>query len=390
MQPKVFDDNKKYKRMLTVKAIAIGVMAAVLILLALLKLSVDICEWYSLNISASLIKAVNAVTSLFEFSIFELLIYLAAALALAFLIFIIVALCRKQFRRALNSFVDLAVTVVLVGTIYGIFAIVPYGRAPADIPKYESSELNAEQVYDMAEKFVEEFSHLAAVQNRNEKGELVIDGGIKGLNESLQSTYEEVLTSDYYYDTDSTLKKWLWPELMSAFSISGVFFAPTGECNVCTAYYTITTVAAAAHEMAHSKGVQRESEANLVSYYIMLNSEDELVRYVGYYTMLNKMLGFVRDWCTEEDLDRLYEMLPDEYYKDAEFSAEYSKRQGALGSVGTFFNNIYLQLNGTENGVGDYHPGNEIITEPDDEGQQVTRIEYSDASKMLLYMFYGK
>ena len=193
--------------MLTVKAIAIGVMAAVLILLALLKLSVDICEWYSLNISASLIKAVNAVTSLFEFSIFELLIYLAAALALAFLIFIIVALCRKQFKRALNSFVDLAVTVVLVGTIYGIFAIVPYGRAPADIPKYESSELNAEQVYDMAEKFVEEISHLAAVQNRNEKGELVIDGGIKGLNESLQSTYEEVLTSDYYYDSFLPLRE---------------------------------------------------------------------------------------------------------------------------------------------------------------------------------------
>ena len=390
MQPKVFEDKKRYRRKFAAKWIAIGVMAAILILLALLKLSVEVCEWYSLNISANLIKFANILTGWMPFSLFEILIYLAVALGVSFLIFIIVALYRKQFKRAFNSFVDFALIVVLVGTIYGVFAILPYGRAPADIPAYENSNLQSEQVYEMTEGYIEELSRLAKIQKRADNGELVIEGGLQGLNESLQATYERVLTSDYYYDTYSTLKKWLWPELMSAFSISGVFFAPTGECNVCTAYYTITTVAAAAHEMAHSKGVQRESEANLVSYYIMLNSEDELVRYVGYYTMLNKMLGFVRDWCAEEDLDRLYEMLPDEYYKDAEFSAEYSKHQGALGSVGTFFNNIYLQLNGTENGVGDYHPGNEIITEPDKDGQQVTRIEYSDVSKMLLYMFYGK
>ena len=179
---------------------------------------------------------------------------------------------------------------------------------------------------------------------------------------------------------------------MTAFSISGIFFAPTAECNVCTAYYTTTTVAAAAHEMAHSKGVQRESDANLVSYYVMLNSEDKLVKYVGYYTLVNKMLLFVRDWCTEEEYEQLYAMLPDEYFADCEFAAAYSRSQGALGGIGTFFNNIYLQLSGTEDGVGDYNPGNETIIEqiPDGEGgiEEVTRIEYSDVSKMLLYMFY--
>lgn len=392
MQPKVYSDGKKYKRMVAGKAIAIGVMAALLIILALMKLSVDICEWYSLNVSANLIKAANALTGWIPFSLFEILIYAAVALAISFFIFIIVALCRKQFRRALNSFVNLALIVVIVGTVYGAFAILPYGRAPADIPAYENSQLEGEKVYDMTESYIAELSRLAKNQDRADNGELVISGGLEGLNESLQATYERVLTSDYYYDTDSKLKKWLWPELMSAFSISGVFFAPTAECNVCTAYYTTTTVAAAAHEMAHSKGVQRESDANLVSYYVMLNSEDKLVKYVGYYTLVNKMLLFVRDWCTEEEYEQLYAMLPDEYFADCEFAAAYSRRQGALGGIGTFFNNIYLQLSGTEDGVGDYNPGNETIIEqiPDGEGgiEEVTRIEYSDVSKMLLYMFY--
>lgn len=392
MQPKVYSDGKKYKRMVAGKAIAIGVMAALLIILALMKLSVDICEWYSLNVSANLIKAANALTGWIPFSLFEILIYAAVALAISFFIFIIVALCRKQFRRALNSFVNLALIVVIVGTVYGAFAILPYGRAPADIPAYENSQLEGEKVYDMTESYIAELSRLAKIQDRADNGELVISGGLEGLNESLQATYERVLTSDYYYDTDSKLKKWLWPELMSAFSISGIFFAPTAECNVCTAYYTTTTVAAAAHEMAHSKGVQRESDANLVSYYVMLNSEDKLVKYVGYYTLVNKMLLFVRDWCTEEEYEQLYAMLPDEYFADCEFAAAYSRRQGALGGIGTFFNNIYLQLSGTEDGVGDYNPGNETIIEqiPDGEGgiEEVTRIEYSDVSKMLLYMFY--
>lgn len=392
MQPKVYSDGKKYKRMVAGKAIAIGVMAALLIILALMKLSVDICEWYSLNVSANLIKAANALTGRISFSLFEILIYAAVALAISFFIFIIVALCRKQFRRALNSFVNLALIVVIVGTVYGAFAILPYGRAPADIPAYENSQLEGEKVYDMTESYIAELSRLAKIQDRADNGELVISGGLEGLNESLQATYERVLTSDYYYDTASKLKKWLWPELMSAFSISGIFFAPTAECNVCTAYYTTTTVAAAAHEMAHSKGVQRESDANLVSYYVMLNSEDKLVKYVGYYTLVNKMLLFVRDWCTEEEYEQLYAMLPDEYFADCEFAAAYSQSHGALGGIGTFFNNIYLQLSGTEDGVGDYNPGNETIIEqiPDGEGgiEEVTRIEYSDVSKMLLYMFY--
>ena len=392
MQPKLYIDGKKYKRMVAGKAIAIGVMAALLIILALMKLSVDICEWYSLNVSANLIKAANALTGWIPFSLFEILIYAAVALAISFFIFIIVALCRKQFRRALNSFVNLALIVVIVGTVYGAFAILPYGRASADIPAYENSQLEGEKVYDMTESYIAELSRLAKNQDRADNGELVISGGLEGLNESLQATYERVLTSDYYYDTDSKLKKWLWPELMSAFSISGIFFAPTAECNVCTAYYTTTTVAAAAHEMAHSKGVQRESDANLVSYYVMLNSEDKFVKYVGYYTLVNKMLLFVRDWCTEEEYEQLYAMLPDEYFADCEFAAAYSRSQGALGGIGTFFNNIYLQLSGTEDGVGDYNPGNETIIEqiPDGEGgiEEVTRIEYSDVSKMLLYMFY--
>lgn len=394
MQPKVFEDKKRYRRKLAAKWIAIGVMAAILILLALLKLSVEVCEWYSLNISANLIKFANILTGWMPFSLFEILIYLAVALGVSFLIFIIVALCRKQFKRAFNSFVDFALIVVLVGTIYGVFAILPYGRAPADIPAYENSNLQSEQVYEMTEGYIEELSRLAKIQKRADNGELVIEGGLQGLNESLQTTYERVLTSDFYYDTDSTLKKWLWPELMSAFSISGVFFAPTGECNVCTAYYTTTTVAAAAHEMAHSKGVQRESDANLVSYYIMLNSEDNLVKYVGYYTLVGNMLAFVHTWCGEGAYDSLWDKLPEEYFADAEFAAAYSSGQGALGSVGSFFNDIYLQLNGTEDGTGDYHPSDETITEevPDGDGgtQIVTRIEYSDVNKMLLYMFYSE
>ena len=109
MQPKVYSDGKKYKRMVAGKAIAIGVMAALLIILALMKLSVDICEWYRLNISANLIKAANALTGWIPISLFEILIYAAVWPAGSFFFFIIIAAGRKQVRRPLYSVVPPAV-----------------------------------------------------------------------------------------------------------------------------------------------------------------------------------------------------------------------------------------------------------------------------------------
>ena len=397
-QPRLFEDKKRYKKRVSGKCVAIGVMAGVLIIFALLKLSVEICEWYSRNISSALIKAANTLTGWLPFSVFEVLIYLAAALTISFLIFIIVALCRKQFKRAFNSLVDLALVVFIVGTVYGAFAILPYNRKEADIPLYQgTTELDEEAVYAMAEEYIDALNALSRSVERNKNGELIIPGGLEGLNESLQNTYEEVLTSDYFYDTDSHLKKWLWPELMSAFSISGVFFAPTAECNVCTAYYTTSVVAAAAHEMAHSKGAVREADANLVSYYIMLNSSDYLVRYVGYYTLVSDMLDLIVGVNLDpEGREELMGKLSDEYFADARFAAQYAEKQGALGGVGSFFNDLYLKLSGLEDGTDNYSPqdeGDMVEISPGENGeaQTVLRITaFNDVKKMLVEMFYQK
>ena len=397
MQPKIFLDAKKYKRRVIGKAIACGVIAAVLILLALLKLSAEVCEWYSLNIASAFIKAAITLTSPLPFSLFEILIYAAAALIISFLIFIIVALCRKQFKRALNGFVDLALIVFIVGTIYGACVILPYNRAPVDIPLYQgSTELDKEEVYEMAHEYVLTLNELSQSVEREENGELIVDGGIDGLNERLNKAYKDVLTSDYFYDVTPKLKKWLWPELMSAFSISGVFFAPTGESNVCTAYYSRSVVATAAHEMAHAKGVMREADANLVSYYVLLNCDDDLLRYAGYSTLVGEMLEFLVYYDMDEEQDALYDMLSDEYYTDNRFTAEYAKKQGSLQKIGNFFNDIYLKLSGLEDGTDNYSPDDDISYDsiPGENGTIIITQwhinEFSDVKKMLLETFYQK
>ena len=88
--------------------------------------------------------------------------------------------------------------------------------------------------------------------------------------------------------------------------------------------------------------------------------------------------------------------LSDEYFADARFAAQYAEKQGALGGVGSFFNDLYLKLSGLEDGTDNYSPqdeGDMVEISPGENGeaQTVLRITaFNDVKKMLVEMFYQK
>ena len=148
--------------------------------------------------------------------------------------------------------------------------------------------------------------------------------------------------------------------------------------------------------MAHAKGVMREADANLVSYYVLLNCDDDLLRYAGYSTLVGEMLEFLVYYDMDEERDALYDMLSDEYYTDNRFTYEYTKKQGSLQKIGNFFNDIYLKLSGIEEGTDNYSPDDDISYDsiPGENGTIIITQwhinEFSDVKKMLLETFYQK
>ena len=103
-----------------------------------------------------------------------------------------------------------------------------------------------------------------------------------------------------------------------------------------------------ANEIAHSKGIMRESDAELVSAYITLTSEDEFVRYSGYidnYGRIYQMLTLNN--LVDKYKEKGYALPASLIIKDYEYMyAEYGKYPDIIDEIGTFFNNIYLKLSG--------------------------------------------
>lgn len=353
MTAKASKDKKKYG--LKIKAIFIILLAVLIGALLLLKLSVSICEWYSRNISAGIVKGIGAVTKYIPISLYEILLYVAIAFILLFLLIIIIRLCRKRFKGALSAFCNLCLIVLSVALLYTASASLNYSRAPVDIPLY-SQEMNADKVYDAASAHIARLNKLASEVDRDEDGNVVSPYTLDELGAKLQALYDENLRSDYFSDNQVNVKKWLAPRILAELHISGVYFAPTAEANINTLNAAWALPVTTAHEMAHAKGVMRESDANLTAYYITMISDDPYIAYSGCMNTFGDILDAAAVMCDKEEYSALRESVDDKVFYDWKSYGELWSNYNKLSSVGEFFNNIYLKLSGIKSGTQDYNP----------------------------------
>ena len=131
-------------------------------------------------------------------------------------------------------------------------------------------------------------------------------------------------------------------EFMSQLNLTGITFVPLGEANVNVDVPTYQWVTTAAHELMHAKGVMDEGEANLVSYWLLMTSEDDFLRLCAMVRIAPNLISLAP---------------PD-----------------ALGKLSNFFNDIYLKFSGLS-GTNSYNDGaqfdGEQVPVVDDEGNQV-------------------
>jgi hypothetical protein len=71
-------------------------------------------------------------------------------------------------------------------------------------------------------------------------------------------------------------------DVLTRLGISGIYFPFTAEPNYNADIPDFQLPFSIAHEMAHQRGIARESEANFVAYVICVNSGDPFVRYSGF------------------------------------------------------------------------------------------------------------
>ena len=387
---------------------AVFILAAVVCfllipLLIMLDLRTDpeLAEWWTRNIEAGWERAIGTLTSWIPFSVTEFFIVCLVGLGIFFYVRLIINLGRVKLKRILIGALSIAVGVIYMFNLYVLSMAFAYYRDEMPIPQSES-QYDAQSIIPVVEYFLSDFNHLSETLERDKNGCVECPYTFSELAERIKVEYAK-LTDPYFCQYTPMAKPVVNSWFMSSMLITGMTFLPTGESTVNNAAPPTTRTMTLAHELAHAKGVFREGDANLLARYILLSSDDGYLRYCGYYYTFDNLL---EAFLLNEDVDSytdFYFRLSRKIYPERKFSNDYwASQPDIIGNIAEFFNDLYLKLNGAQNGTGSYGDGNQsnVVTptdpstgepERDPETDKPVRIiYYSQVQKMFFAIYESK
>ena len=380
-------DKKSMSRPTRNLLIAIGVMTAVLIFMLILRTNTAVCEFvcrYFINAYQAVAGRIFAIT---PFNVFELLSALAVLAVITCVVLSIALFCKKKRIASRRVMLALVLTVVCVVNLYVFAAGFAYNRTTASVDAYEE-EIDGEFALQTYIALVDEYNLIYDRLDKYEDGSVICPYDEKQLREKIRSAVDSALTDRYYYKYTPKAKPVTCSEIMAQFHIAGITFLPTAEPGYNRDMPIIERVSTMAHEFAHSKGVMREDEANVVGTYALLNSDDDYLKYCAYFDVIDEFSHFV-SYEEREEVNKEH-ALNDGHLAEWRKVFAYWMGKNMLGNIGEFFNDIYLKLNGQQEGADSYDedPSFDIIDsgEVDEEGNAIfieVVVEYTKMDRMV-------
>lgn len=336
-------DKKYLKKFIAAASVAILVVA-VFILSNSKKISNFVVE----NIYRPFAKAMSFIVAKIPFSVFEFCSFIFVFIMIILLVLMFINIKQKQKEKALNYLSIIVLSVVCVTFIYTFTANFLYKRDEAVYQK-EQTLIEDDKAFIIAKTYLENLNNLARENTKNGYDLTICPH--EDVTKIIIEEVEKQITDPYYIETTIAPKPIFHSYLMSLFSISGITFIPFVEPCYNKDAPDMSKVLTITHEIMHTKGVMREYKANLLSFYILLNSEDIYLRYVGYLFAL----PYIRDVFILTNNFEYYSNF--NFYsnilKDIDYYNKWWDERNKMAKVGDFFNNLYLKSNG-QDGVKSY------------------------------------
>ena len=354
--------NKSALRRLLPLIISAAALLVLLVILLLIRKKESVAEWFTTHVSKFLVGLAGHITSVFPFSVYEWTLILAVAGLIALVVLGIIGLTKKKFFAVLKGLCIVVVVALSFGNLYTVTAGFAYYRSPLKLERSETL-YKGEILLDIATYFTDDLNELNKRLERDEKGNVISPYTTRQLAKKLQDEYKR-LDSDYFFSYTPRAKGMTNNWFMTSSGFTGVTFMPFGESNVNTMTPSSDLPATMAHELAHAKGVMRENEANLVSYYLLLTSSDPYLRYCGYFSVITSLysaisIGTNFDY---ELADAFYDNIPSQFKTEEDnaflfwtnYRGPFAFLTDFLDRAGRWFNNLYLKSNGAPTGEGSY------------------------------------
>ena len=373
---------KKIKALIG-KAIAIVLIAAVLIVLAVLKKNQDIAEamtrgparWYGF--------AMSKVTGLVPFVSFtELLFVFLFFLAVLLLVLAIIDLVKLKVNSAICKVLDIALVALSVITVYHFSCEAAYNRKEMPLPYY-SGDVERTEYVDIYNCFANDINACVSELEFQESGDIKAPMSLQDVAKEVKKAYE-IITDSYFASHSGAVKPMMSSFVYREFQITGVTFSPLAEANIDTMIPTGDIPFTVAHELAHTKGVMREDDANILAFYVCLNSEHPYLRFSAY----NRYFSSIRPmgsgtYLTEEERSHLV-AIDNAFNKYYAYEYNYWKEHNLLQHIGDYINNLYIKSSGVSEGTSSYSGG--TTYEYDPTAHKITK--FSSIQQLFLEKYY--
>lgn len=327
-------------------------------------------NYYSKKLDIYIVKFLSKINSTFDFSYFEILIYIFVLSILISIIYLAVKLFKdkKSFFNSLkNIFLNYLAFICFMYFLFIVLWGINYNRVGLEesIKTEYKSSVNKKDISNIAfdkNDLEELYSYLIEKCNESKKivnnsnNELNKDiKSIKNMISTLQSAYDNVeLLNLNKQGNYSKAKIILNSNLLSYTSITGIYSPFTGEANININQPLTSMPFTILHEMAHQRGYANESEANFLAYIACINNEEPYVNYSGYFMALK----YTASALSKVDYDKFKSMTEkidkDVRYDLISYSSFWEKYEGKVNKVSENMNNVYLKSNRVKEGTQSY------------------------------------
>lgn len=350
------------KKMLRLKRIYLLLLLPLsFVLIYVAKQSNDFAEqFFALHIYKWLSQAISMITSIFPFSIAEVLILILPIIFLFLLIqFIIKYVKEKEKRtdRLWKGILNTLCTVSIAVFLFVVLAGINYYRYP--FRYYSNLELrdsSVHELYVLTKSLAMEANQLREMTETDDNGVFQLSMSMHELAEqaaeamSALSKEYPVLAGNY-----NAPKPVLSSSLMSHTEITGIFIPYTMEANVNVDIPDYSIPSTMLHELAHLRGFMREDEANFIAYLAGMESDHPEINYSS--TMLALIISGNALYAEDTDL---YFEIRDRYsvdvLNDIRANSRYWQRyeDTVVSTVSNKINDTYLKVNDQSDGVKSY------------------------------------
>lgn len=382
-------DNKKVKISGTtfVMLLTLGVLVLWLCILLIFRTNSAVCERICRTLVNAYVSVAGRFYSVVGFNVFEVLATLCVIGVIGGIVASIVLFCKKYGAYSRRVLIVIAIAAVWVANLYVFVAGFAYNRERAPIPVYESKTASTEVAVSTYIAAIEDFNSTVEQLGTYPDGRAICPYTDKQLREVIRDAYERLVTDDYYFDYTAKAKPVISSGIMASFGIMGISFVPTAEAGYNKDMPMVEKASTIAHEFAHIHGVMREDEANALAAYVLLNSGDAYLKYSFYLDNMGFLFTFI---CYNVDPNYYTVNYPTHsaYRIEKEYCRKWWDEHDFMTVVGNFFNDLYLKLQGQEDGTGSYVELPEIDGEEtvDEEGNVIINynIMYNTIQRIVL------